>query len=91
MMKCLDDIQQALLLRVPVRPGVAPRQVLVQVVQAVTEARCESEGVEDTVEEAGVAKVSKAGNARTVGPPITPTPTIHTGLPTTSLSTFINI
>ena len=91
MVKCLDDIQQAFLLRVPLRPGVAPSQVLMQVVQAVAESRCEPEGVEDTVEEAGVAKVSKAGNARTVCPPITPTPTIHTVWTSTSQPTFINI
>ena len=78
MVKCLDDIQQTLLLSVPVRPRVTPRQVLMQVMQAVTEARCEPESVKDTVEEAGVAKVCKAGNARTICPSITPSPTIHT-------------
>ena len=36
----------------------------------------EPESVKDTVEEAGVAKVCKAGNARTICPSITPSPTI---------------
>ena len=77
-MERLDDVQQALLLRVPLWPGVAPSQVLVEVVEAVAEARGEPEGVEDRVEEACVAKVGQAGNPRTVGPAITASPTIHT-------------
>ena len=71
----LDHVQQALLLGVPVRLAVS--QVVVQVVEAVAEARGEPEGVEDRVEEACVAKVSQAGNARTAGPGVTASPTIH--------------
>ena len=77
-MERLDDVKQALLLGVPVRSGVAPCQVLVEMVEAVTEARGEPEGVEDRVEEAGVTKVGEASNAWAVCPNIAPTPTIHT-------------
>ena len=44
MVERLDHVQQALLLRVPIRLGV--RQVMVQVVEAVAEARGEPQGVQ---------------------------------------------
>ena len=55
-MECLDHVQKTLLLRVPLlRLGVQTHQVLVKVVETVTEARGEPQRVEDRVEEAGVA------------------------------------
>ena len=75
MVEGLDHVQQALLLRVPVRLGV--RQVMVQVVEAVAEARGEPQSVQDRVEEAGVAKVSKRRDSRAVGTPLVPVHAVH--------------
>ena len=75
MVEGLDHVQQALLLRVPVR--LAVRQVMVQVVEVVAEARGEPQGVQDRVEEAGVAKVGKRRDSRAVGTPLVPVHTVH--------------
>ena len=75
MVERLDHVQQALLLRVPVRLGV--RQVMVQVVEAVTEARGKPQGVQHRVEEAGVAKVGKGRDSRAVGTPFVSVHPVH--------------
>ena len=52
-------------------------RVMVQVVAAMAEARGEPQSVQDRVEEAGVAKVSKRRDSRAVGTPLVPVHAIH--------------
>ena len=83
-MECLDHVQKTLLLRVPLlRLGVQTHQVLVKVVETVTEARGEPQRVEDRVEEAGVAQVGETRHAHT---PLCPAPSVH-GAHTGALTT----
>jgi len=64
----VNDLEQVLLVVVRLLATVLqPRlglQVLVQVVQAVTESGGEAQRVEDRVEEAGVAQVGEGGDPR---------------------------
>ena len=71
----LDHVQQALLLGVPVRLAVS--QVVVQVVEAVAEARGEPQCVQHRVEEAGVAQVGEGRDPRAVGAPFISVNPVH--------------
>ena len=71
-MKGLDDVQQIFLVRVLLGLEVRVGEVLVEVMEAVTEPWSESECVENRVEEASVAEVCQACHAWTVGPGLRP-------------------
>ena len=78
-MKGLDDVQQIFLVRVLLGLEVRADEVLMEVMEAVTEPWSESECVENRVEEASVAEVCQAGHARAVGPALSPCHTVHEG------------
>ena len=80
-MKCLDNVQEIFLVRVLLHLDVGVGEVLVQVMEIVTEARSEAESVENRVEEASVAEVCQTGHSWTVGPPLASCHSVHDGRP----------
>ena len=71
-MKGLDDVQQIFLVRVLLGLEVRAGEVLMEVMEAVTEPWSESECVENRVEEASVAEVCQACHPGTVSPGLCP-------------------
>ena len=86
MMKGLDDVQETLLLRVSLCFCFLARQILMEVMETMTEAWGEPQGVENGIEEAGVSEVGKACHARAAGPRVGSAPAVHvvTGVALTS-------
>ena len=76
-MEGLDDIQKTFLIRVPFSFRVLSRQILMEMVKTVTEARSESQSVENRVEEAGVSEICETCHARAAGPRVGPDPAVH--------------